>query len=326
MPALLAWSAEIAEEATAEAAASLPLTCWSTMMSIQRVEGNRPLVHQRASDRRRHQLAQPPNAADEQFVDHRQEHRLAIHALMDDEATADVVLLVHSGITDGIAPPGAGQTDDPPAAEDDERRRLAGKKVLYHCHRCLLAARSSYFRQLLFQAAALRNQPTGRRIELPSAVTAVAFGAIREYIYTGRCVVTTDNMVELVAACCVCELPELLEECALFAVDALALSNVCHTFATADLYAAEMHSGGGDGDGDGSRGWPVRLKHCCRQWIHANAPAVLDTEGFLHLKPSLVAELAQADELAVDELTLFRAVCRWVRRPPKLLRARSCSR
>ena len=43
---------------------------------------------------------------------------------------------------------------------------------------------------------------------------------------------------------------------------------------------------------------------------------MLATEGFLTLPFTLVAELAGADGLEVDELELFRAVCRWVQAEP----------
>ena len=78
-------------------------------------------------------------------------------------------------------------------------------------HRCIFAAASKFFRELLYRPTNLAASGDPR-LRLPAAVTPRAFAAVRSYVYTGKTTVEIGNAVEVVAAAAVLGLDEMLRE------------------------------------------------------------------------------------------------------------------
>lgn len=78
-------------------------------------------------------------------------------------------------------------------------------------HRCIFAAASKFFRELLYKPKTLAASGDPRT-RLPAAVTPRAFAAVRSYVYTGKTTVEIGNAVEVVAAAAVLGLDEMLRE------------------------------------------------------------------------------------------------------------------
>ena len=94
----------------------------------------------------------------------------------------------------------------------------------FKAHRALFAAASDFFRERLYRPTALAASGKWEAsVKLSPAVTASAFASIRQYVYTGQLTVTMDDAVELVAACAVCGLEELLRAVVGYAVSALSV-------------------------------------------------------------------------------------------------------
>jgi hypothetical protein len=110
-------------------------------------------------------------------------------------------------------------------------------------HRAIFAAASDYFRRTLYTPTAMAG--SGRsdmRVQLPTAVTAFAFQAVRQYVYSGQCTIDAQSTVELLAAAAVCELESLLAAVGDFAVRSLSVAHIWKTLLAADRYAEQHHN------------------------------------------------------------------------------------
>ena len=179
---------------------------------------------------------------------------------------------------------------------------FAAKKWIFKGHRALFAAKSTFFREALFESRTLMEASGLRKLELPN-VSPRAFELIRHYVYTGRCTLSVDTVLELTAACCACELESLLIDCVNYALASLSVDNVCDMLITADVNEDDLHGGAAEAP---------QLKERCVEFICEHAQQVLETEGFLYLPDHLVAMLVQRDDLAAPEIDIFQAVSRWV--------------
>ena len=91
-------------------------------------------------------------------------------------------------------------------------------------HRCLFAATSRFFRELLYRPTALAASGNPR-VQLSAAVTPGAFTVVRAYIYTGQVTLDIGNAVEVVAAAAVFELEDLLSAAISYIVTSLSNQN-----------------------------------------------------------------------------------------------------
>lgn len=164
----------------------------------------------------------------------------------------------------------------------------------FFAHRVILAARSDYFRALLYGGMRETNPET--EIEIKDT-TAPAFDALLKYVYTGK-VFLSDFKEETIL-----ELLSLAHKYGFLALESalqgylkatLSISNVCVVFDSALLY--QMSD----------------LCSTCLCFLDRNAVEVLSTDGFSCLTKSALIEIIKRDSFCAPENQIFRAVKEWV--------------
>lgn len=164
----------------------------------------------------------------------------------------------------------------------------------FFAHRVILAARSEYFRALLY--GGMRETNPEAQIEIKDT-TAPAFNALLKYVYTGK-VYLGEFKEETVL-----ELLSLAHKYGFLALESalqgylkatLSIRNVCFVFDTALLYQM------------------TDLGTTCLSFLDRNAVEVLSTDGFSCLTKSGLVEIIKRDSFCAPENQIFRAVREWV--------------
>lgn len=167
-----------------------------------------------------------------------------------------------------------------------------GSKIF--AHRVVLAARSEYFRALLYGGMRETNPET--EIEIKDT-TASAFDALLKYIYSGK-IFLGDYKEEMIL-----ELLSLAHKYGFLALESalqgylksiLNIRNICVIFDAAVLY--QMND----------------LCATCLNFLDRNALEVLSTDGFSCLTKSALIEVVKRDSFCAPENQIFRAVQEWV--------------
>lgn len=167
-----------------------------------------------------------------------------------------------------------------------------GSKIF--AHRVVLAARSEYFRALLYGGMRETNPET--EIEIKDT-TASAFDALLKYIYSGK-IFLGDYKEEMIL-----ELLSLAHKYGFLALESalqgylksiLNIRNICVIFDAAVLY--QMND----------------LCATCLSFLDRNALEVLSTDGFSCLTKSALIEVVKRDSFCAPENQIFRAVQEWV--------------
>jgi BTB/POZ domain-containing protein 9 len=162
-------------------------------------------------------------------------------------------------------------------------------------HKVILAARSEYFRAMLYGGLSESNKN-----EITLNIQKDAFKILLKYIYTGKInlqKIMTPQMNIILDTLGLCNLlgyTELKEEISNFLKNSLKLSNVCNILDSSRLY--ELHS----------------LTNICYSFIDKHAEELLSHESFKYLyKDSLIALLLR-DSFYADEIQIFNAVQGWM--------------
>lgn len=173
----------------------------------------------------------------------------------------------------------------------------------FFAHRVMLAARSEYFRALLYGGMRETNPET--EIELKDT-TAPAFDALLKYVYSGK-MFLGDYKEETIL-----ELLSLAHKYGFLALESalqgylkaiLSIKNVCVVFDAALLY--QMND----------------LFTTCLSFLDGNAVEVLSTEGFSCLTKSALIEIIKRDSFCAPENQIFRAVKEWVESAEEMCKA-----
>lgn len=162
----------------------------------------------------------------------------------------------------------------------------------------ILAARSEYFRALLFGGL---NETNKKEITLK--VHLEAFKIILKYIYTGKINLRTMNMTVTLDTLGLSNLfgyEELKDEISNFLKNSLQLSNVCNILDASRLY--ELHS----------------LTSICYTFIDKNAEELLKHESFKFLYKDSLIILLSRDSFFVPEINIFQAIQGWTENNPEL--------
>lgn len=164
----------------------------------------------------------------------------------------------------------------------------------FFAHRVILAARSEYFRALLY--GGMRETNPEAQIEIKDT-TAPAFNALLKYVYTGK-VYPGEYKEETIL-----ELLSLAHKYGFLALESalqgclkatLSIRNVCFVFDTALLYQM------------------TDLCTTCLSFLDRNAVEVLSTDGFSCLTKCGLVEIIKRDSFCAPENQIFRAVREWV--------------
>ncbi|CAF0889572.1 unnamed protein product [Adineta ricciae] len=161
-------------------------------------------------------------------------------------------------------------------------------------HRVILAARSEYFRALLY-GGLRESQHDNRTIEIKEC-KAAAFKLLLQYIYTGRISLIKekeDVLIDLLGLVHQYVFEELENSLSIYLKSILSLNNVCIIYDTACLY--ELHA----------------LQQHCAQFIDNYATEIIKTSEFLALSADAFASIISRDSFHCPEIEIFYAVKNW---------------
>ncbi|XP_002121668.4 BTB/POZ domain-containing protein 9-like [Ciona intestinalis] len=163
----------------------------------------------------------------------------------------------------------------------------------FPAHRVILAARSSYFRGLLYG---------GMRESIPDSVIPIydagasAFEVLLRYIYTGKLKLSDikeSHVIEVLALANKFGFEELEKSISFHLRTSLSLSNACLIFDVALLYSL------------------TELYTATAEFIDRNAQVLLCSDDFLNMSLDATCHILKRDSLCVPEKTIFKAVQMW---------------
>lgn len=164
-------------------------------------------------------------------------------------------------------------------------------------HKFVLIAQSSYFRALITGGFEESSQ---NGIEL--SVSLVPFKVVLKYFYTGRVSLVGLDAEEII------EVIDLLNQyfdsidlkmkIATYLEANVTISNVISMYGAAILYS--MRS----------------LKETCELLIDGNASTLLEQESFEEAPEQVVCAILERDSFFVEEIKIFNAVQKWIRKNP----------
>ncbi|KAL3254634.1 hypothetical protein MRX96_054159 [Rhipicephalus microplus] len=174
---------------------------------------------------------------------------------------------------------------------------LVVEDVRLPAHRLVLASCSSYFRALLYGGMRESKQQEVTLQDTPLR----AFQLLLRYIYTGQ--LRLAGLQE----CVVLEVLELAHQYGFLELESgvsaylervLGVRNVCRIYDRACLYQLSP------------------LARACQRFADRHAPAILLSDSFRQLSPSVLEEMIGRDSFFAPEVDIFRAVCAWARHNP----------
>lgn len=163
-----------------------------------------------------------------------------------------------------------------------------------HAHKVILAARSEYFRALLYGGLKESSQS---EIELTDAPLN-AFKILLKYIYSGHMFLMTlreDVILDTLGLAHQYGFQELETAISDILHQILALRNVCAILDTARLYGLNQ------------------LIKVCHSYLDSHASEILCHESFLQLSQASLVDLLQRNSFFAPEVEIFRGVCTWCR-------------
>lgn len=159
-------------------------------------------------------------------------------------------------------------------------------------HKVILAARSDYFRALLYGGL---KESTQNEIVLPDAPLK-AFKVLLKYIYTGNMFLSAlkeDVILDTLGLAHQYGFQALETDISEILRQLLALRNVCAVLDTARLYGLET------------------LVKVCHLFLDRHASEILTHESFVQLSQASIVELLQRDSFFAPEVEIFKGVCSW---------------
>lgn len=158
-------------------------------------------------------------------------------------------------------------------------------------HRVILAARSEYFRALLFGGLSESKQS-----EIEMQISVEAFKALLKYIYSGHMPLAQmdeDNILDTLGLANQYGFSELEHAISQYLRQYLALNNVCAILDAARLYNLE------------------KLTEVCLTFMDRNADLILQHESFKVLSMGSLKEVLHRDSFFAPEVKIFLAVWEW---------------
>lgn len=164
----------------------------------------------------------------------------------------------------------------------------------FHGHKVILAARSEYFRALLFGGLRESKQD---EIEL-KGTNLPAFKALLKYIYTGHMSLANQKeevILETLGLAHQYGFVDLEASISDYLRQILQIRNVCMIYDAARLYQLQF------------------LTRVCFSFMDKNAQAIIHDESFLQLSPAGLKDLIQRDSFYAPEVEIFEAIVEWVK-------------
>ncbi|CAF3726959.1 unnamed protein product [Adineta steineri] len=164
----------------------------------------------------------------------------------------------------------------------------------FYAHRIILAARSEYFRALLY-GGLRESQHDNNTIEIKEC-KAGAFKILLLYIYTGQISLKQekeDVLIDLLSLVHQYGFEQLENSLSIYLKSILSLNNVCLIYDTACLF--ELNA----------------LKIHCAQFIDNYATEIIKTSEFLALSSEAFSSIISRDSFHCPEIEIFHAVKNW---------------
>ncbi|CAF1228299.1 unnamed protein product [Rotaria sordida] len=164
----------------------------------------------------------------------------------------------------------------------------------FYAHRAILAARSEYFRALLY--GGLRESQHNNRIIEIKECKANAFKILLHYIYTGQISLTKENedvLLDLLGLTHQYGFEQLENSLSIYIQSILSLNNVCIIYDTACLYKLN------------------NLQEHCALFIDNHAKEIIKTNEFLALSSEALSSIISRDSFYCPEIEIFYAVKNW---------------
>lgn len=158
-------------------------------------------------------------------------------------------------------------------------------------HRVILAARSEYFRAMLYGGLSESTQS-----EIHLKIPLKAFKILLKYIYSGNMSLAqmkTENVLDTLGLANEYGFTELEKSISGYLREALSLTNVCAILDAARLYGLES------------------LTNVCHNFMDTNATDVLNEENFKNLSQEALCGLLVRDSFFAPEVQIFVAVQKW---------------
>ncbi|XP_046750090.1 BTB/POZ domain-containing protein 9 [Diprion similis] len=174
---------------------------------------------------------------------------------------------------------------------------VAGQR--FNGHKVILAARSQYFRALLYGGLKESNQ---QEIEL-KGTTLPAFKGLLKYIYTGHMSLANQReevILDILGLAHQYGFVDLETAVSDYLREILNIKNVCIIFDAARLYQLEF------------------LSKVCHEYMDKHALEVIQHETFLQLSPGALNELIARNSFYAPEIDVFLAVQAWVKANPDM--------
>ncbi|XP_063889142.1 BTB/POZ domain-containing protein 9-like isoform X1 [Scylla paramamosain] len=169
----------------------------------------------------------------------------------------------------------------------------------FHAHKVILAARSQYFRALLFGGLRESHQAV---VEIKDT-NLTAFKVLLRYIYTGWVSLGSEKeetVLEILGLAHQYGFEDLEAAICDYLKDALCIPNVCVIYDMATLYSL------------------CNLKAVCEDFMDKNALPILNHESFYSLSPSALKAIISRDSFCAPEVHIFQGVYEWVERSTDL--------
>nr|KAG5695211.1 hypothetical protein BaRGS_018333 [Batillaria attramentaria] len=171
---------------------------------------------------------------------------------------------------------------------------LVVENTRFKGHKVILAARSEYFRALLY-GGMKESQPGTTEVTLPDTPS-LAFAALLKYMYTGRMnlmEIKEENLLDILGLAHRFGFVELETSISDYLKATLSLRNVCCIYDLANIYSL------------------TSLCNVCKDFMDRHASDILVSEPFLALSLNSVRDLIMRDSFCAEEIDIFRAVCEW---------------
>ena len=163
--------------------------------------------------------------------------------------------------------------------------------VVFYAHRVLLCAASEYFHVMFCSGMAESFQRTVQLQGVQSEIVAL----LLDFIYTGKIVVNSSNVQELLAAAKLLQLHTVVERCCEFLIKELTPSNCLGILLFSNVYSCEG------------------LYNAVLNFTQRNFSEVIQNDEFLQLDLKTLLLFTKSNEIKIDkEEDIFQAVVNWL--------------
>ncbi|KAJ3643692.1 hypothetical protein Zmor_026389 [Zophobas morio] len=160
-------------------------------------------------------------------------------------------------------------------------------------HKVILAARSSYFENLLYEDGQEIEQT---ELTISLNTTADSFLDVLKFLYTGTITITPSNLdptLDLIGLAHQCTLTDLEVAIGQKLKPLLNHKNICSVLNTANLYNL------------------AELRDACHLFMDQNASEILNNDCFKKLSQNSLIKLLERDTFFAPEIKIFESVVQW---------------